>query len=103
MPDSTQARLRAPLENTAFVQESVMTMPFKEAKELVLKGFERKYFENLLEKSRGNISKAARIAGMHRKNLYLKLRELKIRTKDDEDNPEEEDLMPDTETPNSDR
>lgn len=76
--DSNRFAMRSRLENEKFVEEGMMAMKYKEAKELLLKSFERKYFEGLLEKAGGNISEAARVAGMHRKNLYLKLKELGI-------------------------
>jgi len=60
-------------------------LPYKEAKGNVIRGFELKYFESLLKKAKGNISKASRIAGMHRKNLYLKLKDLELVNRDEED------------------
>lgn len=74
--DSNRFHLRSKLENEKFIEEGMMSMQYKDAKEILLKSFERKYFEGLLEKTAGNMSEAARIAGMHRKNLYLKLKEL---------------------------
>ena len=76
--DSNRFHLRSRLENEKFIEEGMMSMQYKEAKDILLKTFERKYFEGLLEKTSGNMSEAARLAGMHRKNLYLKLRELDI-------------------------
>lgn len=76
--DSSRFSMRSKLENEKFIEDGMMAMKYKEAKDLLLKTFERKYFEGLLEKAAGNMSEAARIAGMHRKNLYLKLKELGI-------------------------
>ncbi len=46
--------------------------PFKQEKERLVDEFERRYFTKLLARTDGNISKAARIAGIHRKSLeYL--------------------------------
>jgi transcriptional regulator with GAF, ATPase, and Fis domain len=53
-------------------------MPFKEAKELLIERFERGYWTRLLQQSNGNISQAARIAGLHRKSLEYILRKLDI-------------------------
>lgn len=76
--DSKKFPLRGALENTSLVSDSILAMPYKEAKEMIINGFDRKFFSSLLEKSGGNISKASRVAGMHRKNLYLKLKELNL-------------------------
>jgi DNA-binding NtrC family response regulator len=75
---SAKFPMRSRLENEKFIEDGMMAMKYKEAKEILLKSFERKYFEGLLEKTSGNMSEAARLAGMHRKNLYLKLKELGI-------------------------
>jgi DNA-binding NtrC family response regulator len=45
-------------------------VPFKLAKDTVVDGFERSYLSNLLEQCGGNISKAARTAGMDRMYLH---------------------------------
>ena len=45
-------------------------LPFKEAKERLIEGFERDYLKGLLERCEGNISRAAREAGIAR--LYLR-------------------------------
>ena len=56
-------------------------MDYKSAKEMILESFEREYFEALLKRAGGNMSEAARISGMHRKNLFVKLRNLNIKYK----------------------
>jgi two-component system response regulator AtoC/two-component system nitrogen regulation response regulator NtrX len=48
-------------------------MTYREAKKKVLEDFEQDFFSRILEASGGNISEAARMAGMHRKNFYQKL------------------------------
>jgi DNA-binding NtrC family response regulator len=45
-------------------------LPFKEAKERLIEGFERDYLKSLLERCGGNISRAAREAGIAR--LYVR-------------------------------
>jgi two-component system response regulator AtoC/two-component system nitrogen regulation response regulator NtrX len=72
---SNKFAMRSDLENRQFMEEGLLDMKYKDAKDVLLKSFEKKYFLSLLEKSDGNMSEAARIAGMHRKNLYLKLKE----------------------------
>jgi DNA-binding NtrC family response regulator len=44
--------------------------PFKEIKDDLIRAFEREYLTRLLSKSKGNIAKAARDAGLDRKHLY---------------------------------
>jgi len=54
--------------------ESYLHAPFKEAKS----GFERTYVVNCLEETRGNISEAARKAGVAREHFYELMRKLEI-------------------------
>ncbi|MFT3838579.1 MAG: sigma 54-interacting transcriptional regulator [Myxococcaceae bacterium] len=44
--------------------------PFKECKEELVRAFEKEYLSRLLAKSKGNVAKAARDAGLDRKHLY---------------------------------
>jgi DNA-binding NtrC family response regulator len=44
--------------------------PFKDVKDNLVRAFEREYLTRLLAKTRGNIAKAARDAGLDRKHLY---------------------------------
>ena len=50
--------------------------PFLAEKERAILDFEREYFAGLLEKHRGNVSRAAREAGMSRQNVFTKLKKL---------------------------
>jgi DNA-binding NtrC family response regulator len=52
--------------------------PFKECKEELVRAFEREYLTRLLSKSRGNIAKAARDAGLDRKHLYSLLHKYEL-------------------------
>jgi DNA-binding NtrC family response regulator len=45
-------------------------LPFKIAKDSAIDAFERAYLATLLEEAGGNMSKAARIAGMDRMYLH---------------------------------
>lgn len=49
---------------------------YQEFKKRLLEGAEREYFSSLLRAADNNIAQAARRAGMHRKNLYEKLKQL---------------------------
>jgi DNA-binding NtrC family response regulator len=48
--------------------------PFKEAKDALIARFEREYLRHLLTRSQGNMTKAARDAGIDRKYLYMLLK-----------------------------
>jgi DNA-binding NtrC family response regulator len=47
-----------------------LDLPFKEAKEKLIEGFERDYLSGLIERCEGNISRASREAGIDR--VYLR-------------------------------
>ncbi|MDP7422007.1 MAG: sigma 54-interacting transcriptional regulator, partial [bacterium] len=53
-------------------------MSYKEAKKTIVEAFDRMYFVRLLHEHKGVVSKAARAAGIHEKNMYTKLKNLKI-------------------------
>lgn len=55
------------------------SLPFKDAKARLVDNFERTYWARLLERTRGNISAAARIAGVHRKSAEYTLKKLNLR------------------------
>jgi DNA-binding NtrC family response regulator len=44
--------------------------PFKELKDELIRGFEREYLGRLLSRTRGNVAKSSREAGLDRKHLY---------------------------------
>lgn len=74
-----------PLQDQGLLEQS-----YKDAKKFVLERFERAYFSNVLRKTNGNVSRAAKIAEVHRKNLHVKISELgldahKISQSDDSD------------------
>ena len=54
-------------------------LPFKDAKARLVEDFERAYWARLLEKTDGNISAAARIAGVHRKSAEYLLKKLDLK------------------------
>ena len=50
--------------------ETIFQLPFKEAKEEVIKAFHRQYIQAILQQTKGNISKAADKAGLQRQYLH---------------------------------
>jgi DNA-binding NtrC family response regulator len=51
-------------------------MAFKEAKNRLISAFETAYWQRLLKQTSGNVSEAARIAGVHRKSVEYILRKI---------------------------
>ncbi len=49
--------------------------PFKDAKERLVREFESRYFSRLLKLTDGNITRAAKLAGIHRKSLEYLLKQ----------------------------
>jgi transcriptional regulator with GAF, ATPase, and Fis domain len=83
LPESLRAASR-PEENTPALPEAeggrssrldaselerVSSLPFKDAKDQLIEAFERQYLIDLLERHGGNVSRAARAAGMDRKSV----------------------------------
>jgi len=66
--------------------------PFHEAKDELIARFEREYLTDLVQRAAGNLSQAARIAGLERKFLYKLLERAGLRAKSTL--VEEEDVKP---------
>ena len=64
------------------------SLPFKDAKARLIDTFERAYWARLLERTRGNISAASRVAGVHRKSAEYTLKKLNLRGHSDEPSDE---------------
>ena len=60
-------------------------VPFKVAKQKLVDEFDRRYLEALLEEHDGNISAAARAAGIERMSIYKMIRRLGLDKKDGDD------------------
>ncbi len=67
--------------HTAQKEEPAVTAdrPFRETKAEIIEKFERAYLRDLLRRSGGNLSQAARTAGLERKYLYTILDKYKMR------------------------
>jgi DNA-binding NtrC family response regulator len=59
--------------------------PFHEAKDEIVNRFEREYLTDLVQRANGNLSQAARIAGLERKFLYKLLERAGLRGTDKPD------------------
>jgi DNA-binding NtrC family response regulator len=59
-----------------------MHLPFKEARVAWMESFETVYLGALLRKTGGNVTRAAELAGLHRRTLQRILASLGIRTND---------------------
>lgn len=57
-------------------------LPFKDAKNRLIEAFEVEYWSTLLERTGGNVSEAARVAGVHRKSVEYILKKLDITRED---------------------
>jgi DNA-binding NtrC family response regulator len=60
-------------------------LPYGEAKEALLAAFERRYLGDLIERTDGNLSQAARESGIDRKHLRALLRRHGLRSADEDD------------------
>ena len=61
--------------SSAKIQES---LPFKDAKDQLIQAFERQYLIDLLDRHKGNVSKAARAADMDRKSITRLMKKYEI-------------------------
>jgi two-component system response regulator GlrR len=68
-PLITEADVALPAGRSAGGRPDI-TRPFRELKQEAIDGFERAYLTELLREHRGNLARAARAAGMDRKNLW---------------------------------
>jgi len=63
---------------------ALFDLPYREAKERSLEAFETAYFEGLLARTEGNVSEAARQAGLDRSNFRRAVKRAGVRVRDDE-------------------
>jgi DNA-binding NtrC family response regulator len=75
LPDHPAAAFEAPPKTTDFAPIDI-DVPFKLAKQKLVDEFDRRYLEALLEAHDGNISAAARAAGIERMSIYKMIRRL---------------------------
>lgn len=58
------------------------TVSYKEAKEKALNEFDREYLLKTLSLAQGSLKKALEISGMHKKNFYVKIKDVGLALKD---------------------
>jgi two-component system, NtrC family, response regulator AtoC len=58
-------------DGTSALPPDVGSSAFKDEKRKVVDGFEREYVKRMLERAKGNLSEAARMSGLDRKNFWL--------------------------------
>ena len=66
-PPLEGSEVRAPAESAATVDDAQLS--YKDARLQVLNGFESRYLKSLLERAKGNVSEAGRVARMDRSHL----------------------------------
>ncbi len=59
--------------------DALLQLPYQKAKEVFTAAFERKYFEGLLKKTEGNVTRAAKLAGMDRSNFRKILKRIGLK------------------------
>jgi len=64
------------------IHQDVLSLPFKDAREKMMELFHIEYIKALLEKSNGNISRAAEAAGIQRQYLHRLIKEAGIMVND---------------------
>ncbi len=77
--DDLPAEIRSNQKGGADVElYSLAHLPYAQAKKLAMRAFERRYLSALLDKSSGNVSSAARAAGVDRSNFRRLLKQYEV-------------------------
>jgi DNA-binding NtrC family response regulator len=72
-------------EGAAFAGAEVLELPYAEAKIQAVATFDRVYVERRMKRTGGNVTEAARMAGMDRSNFRRLLKKVRGRDEDDDD------------------
>ena len=68
-----------PIRSIPVIERGIMNIPFKQAKEQLLAGFEKEYILSYLEKHNGNVAAAASHSGISLRSFYRKMQQHSIR------------------------
>ncbi len=79
LPDALRSPQAPSSHRVGSVVKADPSLPFKDAKEQLIDAFERQYLLDLIERHKGNVSKAARAAHMDRKSITRLLKKHQIR------------------------
>ena len=82
LPESLRRAKPSPAAGAAIPSQVSNQMPLKDAKDQIIEAFEKQYLEDLIEQHDGNVSRAARVAGMDRKSITRLLKKHQIRYRD---------------------
>lgn len=74
------AQSERPVAPVGVLSSALSELPYRVAKERALEDFEQGYFTTLLSRTGGNVSEAARQAGLDRSNFRRALRRAKVRS-----------------------
>ncbi|MCG8417278.1 MAG: sigma 54-interacting transcriptional regulator [Proteobacteria bacterium] len=77
-PDTVATPPPAPPRRRPTTSSELLETPFKEAKSQIIESFERDYLTHLLDKYRGNISRAAQAAGIDRNYIHRLVKKYNI-------------------------
>jgi transcriptional regulator of acetoin/glycerol metabolism len=81
MPEELSVR-RAPNGKASPVASLSSDLPFHDAKNDAISVFEKQYLSDLLDRHNGNISQAARTAGIDRKTIHRMLAKYQLEGRD---------------------
>jgi len=85
LPNHPQINFETPPKQEGGFASIDIDVPFKVAKQKLVDEFDRRYLEALLEAHDGNISAAARAAGIERMSIYKMIRRLGLDKQGDDD------------------
>lgn len=83
LPAAVEPALRNDVDSESRVTDSLGDLPYREAKAQAMAAFERRYFTALRDRTRSNVSEAARQAGLDRSNFRRAVKRAGVRWRDE--------------------